>query len=157
MKVDLKRKKGENMEKPTIYLLAQEPYKNADLALIERIQGLVCVATLETLEKAGFREIQASETNRWWSFLEDISLTEYQKTKKGTRPYRHPVSLNLMIRQTPEGVFYLDEVGVIDEMFGQPHFTNEEYNEKIFAKLDRLMEQGVFKLVKAVKTQVEEA
>lgn len=137
------------MEKPTIYLLTHEPYKNADLALIERIQRLTCVATLESLEKAGFREIRASETNRWWSFLEDISLTEYQKTKKGTRPYRHPVSLNLMIKQTPEGVFYLDEVGVIDEMFGQPHFTNEEYNEKIFAKLDRLVAQEVFGLTES--------
>ena len=142
------------MEKPTIYLLAHEPYKNADLALIERIQRLTCVATLESLEQAGFRAIHSDEEPTYWVLFEDISLTEHQKTKKGVRPYRHPVSLNLIIKQSSEGVFYLDEVGVIDEMFGQPHFTNEEYNQKIFAILDQLVAQGVFGLT---ESEMEEA
>ena len=134
---------------PTIYLLAREPYTPHELALIERINQLICFATPETLKAANFREIKREANKTDWVFSSDISVTEYQAGKRKPRPYRHPVAFYLTIELHPEAGYQLSEVSVIDQMFGQPHFTNEEYNQKIFTILNLLVAQGVFGLTES--------
>lgn len=135
------------MNQPTIFLLANEPYNEAETKLINYFENLVCQTTTpKELDKAKFRKIKNEKDGDYWVFHSNISIKEFHQVKGKVRAYTHPVVFNLIVKENAKGQYCLVEVGVIDDMFGQPHFTNDEYNQKIFNVCEELIEKGIFVL-----------
>ena len=138
------KERESTMTQPTIFLLAHEPYNEAETKLINHFESLTCPSlTPNHLDLAKFRKIKNGKDGDYWVFHTDISVQEFHQARNRIRPYSHPVVLTLIVKKNNEGEYMLDEAGVIDDRFDQPHFTNDAYNERIFEVCDRLIKKGI--------------
>lgn len=120
-----------------IFLLAHEPYSKAEKMFLRMVNSLKNVADHERLIENKFRLIEGTRYVGFWN----VSVAEPQKKKNGkVRYYTHPVTFGITIDAKR---FEIKEIDLIDDMFGQPHSTNVEYNQKIKNIIDGLITNGV--------------
>lgn len=95
---------------------------------LKMIKNLKCISTADDLLSYGFTNYNKPHLY-------------YCKRIDGTDKY--PVSFNLTLSAKNLSI---KEVMIFDEMFGQPHFVDKEYNKKIKVIIDDLISKNLFSI-----------